>query len=434
MAQLAAGFGKTVITPTVGAPLMGYANRPGPSVGVHDDLYARAMVVRAGAKSWALCAVDLCYVRESTVRAVRQQVAQQTDLQPSQICVAAVHTHSGPDDQDTTCWQRPLAESIAAAILEAHRRLVPARIGAGFGALHGHSINRRRLERPVDPALGVIRVDDAAGKALGMVINFGCHAVVLGSDNLLISADWPGATAGRVEAALGHGAVCLVTQGGSADVNPLTAGVRSRLNDGTAIVSGLSRYHGRKGDPGAWDIYDRGGGTFEEVADVGQAVANEALRAAAGIETGGEVERVWATQVTVNGARRPDAPAFPMPDQLFKHLTERPTPPPDAANIPLEVMGLGIDGPGILLVTQPGEVFAETAIGLRKALQSQGYPYPLVLGYANDWQAYLPPFDALLEGGYEASWPALLGLDPRIQDYLRDAVQEIMAQHVEQQI
>jgi hypothetical protein len=283
----------------------------------------------------------------------------------------------------------------------------------------------------VDPALGVIRVDDATGKALGMAINFGCHAVVLGSDNLLISADWPGDTAGRVEAALGNGAVCLITQGGSADVNPLTDSVRSRLNDGQAIAGGLALYHGRQGDISAWDIYDRGGGTFEEVADLGEAVASEALRVAAGIKTQGEVEKVWATQVTVNGARRPDSPAFPMPDQLFEHLTERPTPSPDGTSIPLEVMGLGIERPGILLIGQPGEIFAETAIGMRKALQLQGYQFPLVLGYANGWQAYLPPFDAFLEGGYEPNWPALLGLDPRIQAYLWDAVQEIVAPHAE---
>jgi hypothetical protein len=315
---------------------------------------------------------------------------------------------------------------IADAICEASSSLAPARIGAGFGVLHGHSINRRRLERPVDPALGVVRIDNAGEKPLGMVVNFGCHAVVLGADNQLISADWPGSAAAQIEAELANEAVCLITQGGSADVNPMTGQAFSRLQDGQTIESGLDRYHGSKNETGTWNIYDRTGGKFEEVAELGAAVAGEVLRAARGVDTRGEVEGIWATRVTVNGAWRPNSPEFPLPAFSLEHLTERPKPSSDPTRIPLEVIGLGIEGPGVILVGMPGEVFAETAITMRRGLQTKGYRFPLTLSYANGWNAYLPPFEAFLEGGYETSWPLLLGIDPHIQERVWGAVQRIV--------
>lgn len=425
MPQLEAGFGKTVITPRIGAHLVGYAGRPGPSLGVHDELYARAMVVRSGADRWALCAVDLCYVRESTVNAVRARVTRLTDLPGTHICIAAIHTHSGPDDQDIDSWDRPLSEVIADAIIEANARTAPARIGAGFGALYEHAINRRWLERPVDPALGVIRVDDVRGHPLGMMVNYGCHAVVLGRDNLLISADWPGCAAQQIEGALEHGAICLITQGGSGDVNPLTSQVRSRLQDGQAVRSGLATYHGAPENAGAWHIYDREGGTFEEVADLGQAVAEEALRVAGGIETIGEAKQIWAAQTTVDGARPPTAES-PAPPASLALVTERPTAPPNGKGIPLEVMGLGIGGLGILLICQPGEIFSETVVAMRKALQLRGYRFPFVLGYANGWRGYLPPFDAFREGGYEPGWLVTLGIDPHIQEHLWRVIERMV--------
>ena len=60
------------------------------------------------------------------------------------------------------------------------------------GFLYGYSINRRWLDRPIDPSLSVIRVDEVDGQPLAIVGNYACHAVVLGYDNLLISGDWPG--------------------------------------------------------------------------------------------------------------------------------------------------------------------------------------------------------------------------------------------------
>jgi neutral ceramidase len=429
--MLRAGFGKSVITPKVGARLVGYANRTSPSTGVHDDLHARALVVEANGKVCALCAVELCYLRETQVSAVRQIVEKRTGVPRSQIFLCAVHTHSGPDDQNATEWEKPLPELIADAVVQAINALRPARIGAGSGFLYGWSINRRWLDRPIDPFLGVIRVDGGDGEPMGVVANFGCHAVVLGYDNLLISADWPGVTSSAIEEKLGAGAVCIITQGGSGDANPLTRQVRSRLQSGIPIGTMEGRvYFGDPRQKYEWHIGDRGGGTFDEAQELGEAVAAEITRVANTIGTASDRDGLWTAQITLDGSRQPNDPPYAQLGEAPTHILERPISAGPNEERMMEIMMIGIEKLDIILVGEPGEVFAETVVNIRRDLQALGYLSPWVVGYANGWQLYLPPLSAYLEGGYEVNWATNLGLSPKLQDRIWDAIHPTLRQHV----
>ena len=155
---------------------------------------------------------------------------------PENIFIFATHTHSGPAPQTESDWDRPLAEIVADAIVQAYESRADARLAAGFGQLFGYNINRRWLNRPADPSVGVLRVDRADGTPLAVLGNYACHAVVLGYDNLLISADWPGYASRMIEADLGHDCVVLFSQGGSGDVNPLTETVRQKLAAGIRLA------------------------------------------------------------------------------------------------------------------------------------------------------------------------------------------------------
>jgi len=171
--------------------MVGYTNRSGPSIGVHDDLHSRALVVEGEDAIWALSANELCEITTRQVARVRERVSARVPLPPSSVHVCTVHTHSGPYDKNPEDWERPLADLIADAIVQAYDRRAPARVGAGRGRSDGYSINRRFIDRPTDPGMAVLRVEDAEGRALGLVVNWSCHAVVLGYDNLLISAAFP---------------------------------------------------------------------------------------------------------------------------------------------------------------------------------------------------------------------------------------------------
>src|SRR5262249_14418936 len=238
---LKAAVAKVDITPAPGIPMWGYSNRKGPATGTLDPLYARVLLLEAGRTRVALVTVDL---GRPFGPASLNWLRQETHKQVSYLVVTASHTHSGPTIADeyphgTPAWETAALTKIAKAVSEASSRLVEARIGVGYGfTLIGH--NRLRVnadgsvswfERnltqvptaPVDGTVSVLRVDSAAGEPLAILVNYACHPVVFGSDNLQYSANYPAAMARTVEQAFGGKPMCFFLQGAPGDINPYFA-------------------------------------------------------------------------------------------------------------------------------------------------------------------------------------------------------------------
>jgi hypothetical protein len=399
MAKLKAGFGISTITPTVGAEMAGYGKREGPSTGVHDDLQSRALVVEGSDTIWGLSANEICYFSEATVAQIRDQVASRTSI-----------------PADNVFGERPLVDLVADAIVQAYESRVPARIGAGRGRLDGCTINRRFIDQPTDPGVAVLRVEDLQGKVLGLVVNWNCHAVVLGYDNLLVSADFPGVASTELEERLGQGAVALYVNGGTGNVNPCTSGVRAKLTGEYTIDTMADDicYYGTVDSQPRYHIGDRGGGTYEEVEELGQAVATEAWNIAQTIQVGEPQRMPWVGSRRVR-IRRDDAPPIDERLQAFiggKGLES------------VEVMALGLGE--MVLVGEPGEVFAETFVDFKRRLWQTGFRVPMAAGYANGFLAYLPPAHAFPQGGYEVGWARRVGLREDMQERMWEAMQSIV--------
>ena len=374
MTELYAGMARVAITPDhMGFPLMGYGNRKSNSTGVHDPIWARALVLRKGDQAWAMCSLDLCYVDAAMVAEIRRRVGAQTGLEPSAVLISTTHTHSGPNANDAGNWNRPFAELVAEAIVIAWSNAQPARIAHGAGFLYGHSINRRWFERPVDPGVGVLRIDDTQGNLLGVAVNFALHPVVLGSDSYQVSADYVGYATTQVEEELA--AICLFTNGGCGDINPLTDTVRRQFaaRDYFTTMARDARFYGEGPDPIV--IGNRAGGTFEEAEVIGKALAQEVMYVTQGLQSQMPAETPWHVQTQVN------------------HLED------GIEYVETQALGIG----DFALVTQPGEVFAESALEVKANLRGLGYTYPWLVSYANDWQLYLAPDVAFPEGGYEVN-------------------------------
>lgn len=425
MNEIKAGTGQRIITPRIGSKLVGYFGRPDGAKGVHDDLHARALVLDNGENIIAICCVELLWLWGTMVEEIRQIVTQQTGIPQENILVCCTHTHAGAAPHTTQDWDTPLVSLIASAIIAAYESRQPACIGFGFGQLFGYNINRRWLNRPADPSVGIIRVDTVEGKPLAVLGNYACHAVVMGYDNYWISGDWPGYSSRLLEAELGCAA--MFSQGGAGDVNPLTETVRQRLAAAHPVgtIGDLTSYYGeyRKDDPSTWNIEDRGGGTFLECETLARAYNAEVLRVYHSIKTESTVP-LWRETVTVNAAVDADEPKPEgLPEELRGYVPEF-----KDGYLPAEIMLVGI-GPAVL-VTQPGEVFSETAVELRKTCQQMGYGFPWLVSYANGSYAYLPPENAFDEGGYEVRWALKYGLSRRLQNRIREATLPILKRHV----
>ncbi|PYQ25215.1 MAG: hypothetical protein DMF81_02940 [Acidobacteria bacterium] len=243
-APLKAGAARVDITPPTGLGMYGFANRKGGATGVLDPLMARVLVLEAADKRLALVVMDLGEPPAAAwTRRLRESVAQSSRI--SYVLVAATHTHSGPEIRDQypptepPDWESDALEKVGRAIDAAHQRAVEARIGTGYGSvLIGHNRLRqeadgtiRWFERnntmaptsPVDPTVSVLRVDDAGGKPIAVLLNYACHPVVFGADNRQYSADYPGVTVKTVEQEFGGQPLAIFLQGGAGDINPYYA-------------------------------------------------------------------------------------------------------------------------------------------------------------------------------------------------------------------
>ena len=61
----------------------------------------------------------------------------------------------------------------------------------------------------IDPAVGVMRVDDLNGKPIAVTCSYGCHTVVVGPRDLSASPDFPGAARDTIEQLMGGTALFL---------------------------------------------------------------------------------------------------------------------------------------------------------------------------------------------------------------------------------
>lgn len=235
-----AGVARADITPAPGVELWGYSNRSGPATGMLDPLYARVLVLDDGRQAVAVVTLDLGRsFGQPQMNFVRERVRQLHRV--NEVMFIASHTHSGPvideDYEQVPPWEQRALDKIIQAIGDARGRMVEARIGVSYGqAILGH--NRRLVQSDgsvkmlwrnstgqqtgmIDPSVGVIRVDDKQGNPLAILVNYACHPVVFGPDNLRYSADYPGAMARVVEESFANKPICFFLQGAPGDINPL---------------------------------------------------------------------------------------------------------------------------------------------------------------------------------------------------------------------
>ncbi len=227
-AELLAGVGKVDITRLDAGP-------------INDRLHVRALMLRSGSATAVFVAVDavaigeIGYIGNDYLGKVRQRVQQELGIEPANVMINASHCHGIP------C--RDVDERTIQAITMAAENLVPVDIGAG----HGHEdriMENRRLKLkngreidvrhaysmpvdedvaevgPIDPEIGVLRVNRKDGRTLAVLYNFACHPIQ-GVPNGGNTADITGFSSAVIEDNLDEGAVALFVQGCGGDINPV---------------------------------------------------------------------------------------------------------------------------------------------------------------------------------------------------------------------
>jgi hypothetical protein len=387
LAAVPVGAARVDVTPDGPVLLNGYAARNGPSTGVQQRIWAKALAIGGDAAPGpaVLVTLDNLGITDALAAEVADRLRSEVGLPRERLAIAASHTHSAPmitglapnlfgkpiapaDQEAIDAYTRTLAEGLVAVVKSALNDRQPAALGWAQGRV-GFALNRRTKGGPVDHALPMLGARSPDGRVRAVLVNYACHCTTLDPADNLISGDWAGDAQEAIEA--DHpGAVALVAVGCGGDSNP-----EGRVSRDAA------RRHGR-------------------------AIADEVERLLAGSLTPLEAAPAAALRrVTVpfdtlptraeleTVAAKGGYPGYNARTQLAR--LDRGEPLQSALDYPVQVWAFG---DRLAMVFLAGEVVVDYSLRLKRELDA-GRTW--ISAYSNDVPCYIPSERILKEGGYE---------------------------------
>lgn len=438
--QLYAAAARADITPPVGIPHGGWgAQLHERAEGIDLRLWATVLVVRDDdGREAAIIDLDLCLLDDDQAGAVREAVSALTGIPRQAVRCSYTHTHAAPvTARITGGWiragrelVRPYVESlpglVAGAAWEAQRRLRPAQVAAGTGSC---AINvNRRVTLPdgrvivgknpagnVDHTVTVVRIDDRDEAPIATLVHYSCHPIILGPENRVVTAEYPGEVKRVVEASLGGH--CLFLQGCCGDIGPVQLCVAD-----LATCRRLGRQLGHEAARVAWAIRTQ---PLEEqppsVAESGAPLGiyplvpsgppDTTLRLASGTvalplrsELGDPARleaEAQAQEEALYALRARGAPPERIREQTMvakraAMRAERALALAGRDRYELEVQGIRLGPVGLVGVAVEPFLAIGQAVRARSPL-----PFGLLSGYTNGYRNYLPTAEEFARGGYE---------------------------------
>jgi len=374
---LRVGASRIDVTPDQPVVLAGYASRTNLSEGVHDPLSARVLAFDQDGRRLVLVSLDSLGFYNDIAGPLRQAILDQCRLQPSELFLCAIHTHSAPalalettnGHPNNIAYTKALGGKLATAVRTALDRLAPAEIGWGLGS-SPVGVNRREVvpgrdgqpkvvlgRNPAvmtDREVQVLKVArPGRTEPLATLFAYPTHSTSLGPRNYQVSGDIHGLAAQFLEHYFGGDCV-----------SPEFAGASGNIDPWVRVLPGF------KTDKG-W---------VPETILMATLLAEEVGRVAEGIHTAvtnGAIKTVWKTL---------ELPA--KPGGSGSSLTD-PT-----ARITITVARMG----GIAFVGLGGEVFNELGTAIKAA---SPFRPTFILTHCNGAAGYVPTRSSYPEGGYE---------------------------------
>jgi hypothetical protein len=230
-----------------------------PALGVHDPIYARAVVIAYDGSYMAFVALDLVGLGSPRIHEARDRLAAE-GFEPNRLLVASSHNHQGPDtmglwgdpeafisglDED---YQAGLADAIEAVVREAASSMEPVTLqvgavqmrdqspkwfnGANFGGKNPSEIMHGLIYDGRDPVVVsdqlLVLQGHATDGVLFTLTNWSGHPEVRSSSNNLISSDYVGTLREVLEGQFGGMAMHLPE---------CLGGMQSALNGDVPLVA-----------------------------------------------------------------------------------------------------------------------------------------------------------------------------------------------------
>lgn len=208
---------------------------------VNDPLYVKALVLSDERKVAVVVTVDAVAIGEigpiknDYLPKVRREIQRELKIDPASLLINASHCHG--------MVRADVDQLTVEAIRQAFAAMVPVRVGVGVGHEDRVMENRRMKLKsgreadvrhayplppddqvvsvgPIDPEIGILRLDDKAGRPIAVLYNYAGHPIQ-GVPNGGNTADITGFASQVIEDNLPPGAVALFVQGCGGDINPV---------------------------------------------------------------------------------------------------------------------------------------------------------------------------------------------------------------------
>lgn len=387
--ELRAGVARVDLTPPLElkAPLGGYGERMNrPAVGVHDRIFAKAIVLTDGKKKFALVTADLLGFSPPVKQAVIDRLA---DDSWKNDCIMLLPSHSHTSIEMNAI--NPLntfnlpqigihnpqlfdltVENLARAIREAEQELVPVMAATTVRNVTGFSRNRRTDGGSVDPALTVTRIDTQRGNPLAVLVNFTAHPTFMSAEDMSFSGGWPGHLQRTMESLIGK--------------------------DVTVMY-----YNGAQGDQSPVPRPDSGSSHWERAECYGRDLALLAHRSWRSIRP----RRITTFEFHRQEIRMPERmwhPNFQKTGGAEYGLTEDLLAEMLPAMFPQMSASISFRLDDLVIVGIPGELAAKMGLEIKsQAKFATGAKYAAIGGLADEWISYILTAQEYQRGGYEAS-------------------------------
>ncbi|UCG46269.1 MAG: neutral/alkaline non-lysosomal ceramidase N-terminal domain-containing protein [Phycisphaerales bacterium] len=374
---LRAGVARVDITPEKPVTMAGYAGRKGLSNGVHDPLSARVVFFEDGDRRLVVVSTDLIGFYGGTAEYLRKAILEEVKLQPSELLLTAIHTHSGPSltidkqkgHKNNLEYTGTLKDRLIRAIRSASDAMAPVSMGAGTGycpiganrrelrfdrSPNGSIVLGRSPYGPTDKQVQVVKLAKRDGTTVAVMFDYATHGTCLGGGNVTISGDVIGLAEQFVEKIIGGGSIAPAFAGASGNIDPWFR-----------VLPGFNE------EPG-W---------IPEPVLLGTVLGEEVVHVFRGIKAVSTSGRIRSAFEMLNLPGKPtDGAAADKP--------------PQSASLALTVARVG----NIAFVGMGAEVLTEIGMAIKSA---SPYEHTLVITHCNGAAGYLAPEHLYVEGGYE---------------------------------
>lgn len=386
---LQAGVARQDLTPplNMNSPLGGYGARMNrPAVGVHDRIFAKALILDDGERRFALVTCDLLGLTPPVKPEIVRQLADD-GWTAEQILILPSHSHASiemnamnPSNvfgipqigiHDQKLYEFTVANFVN-LIRTASKNLQPVRVGTASEQIPGWNRNRRGDSTLTDDELTITRIDTLNNTPLAVLVNFSAHPTFMTDKQMMFSAGWPGALQQTMESVIGSGVTVMYYNGAQGDQAP-----RTRPNSGSSRWEQANRY--------GLDLGLLAARQWQDVA------TNQETAFDFHLQTIDLPPTSWHPDFMSTGGKE-----YGLSEELLLDLLPRMQPERSSSG----ALRLG----DLLIVGVPGEMAAGLGMQVKKeAGNISGAAHPVIGGLANEWISYILSPEAYRKGKYEAS-------------------------------